>query len=236
MSYATWADFVYYNLDDTVAYQGTTYKALQANINVVPTTLAPNWELVVVGVVDSLSGGTGALTQSCINGTYTLSSNNIELAITYPTPPTATWGSFFGTTTQTLTPLVTLIVAFNQARSGSSIFPLGSYPATRFIIPTSGNYRISFYCRMGYGAGNNGVSAFLLVGGVEQPLTGFFTFKKNREAQLYGMVQQPFVSGDNIGIGLYTIDSGNQIRYAPVAIPSNPVSNPSVMLNIVYLG
>lgn len=39
------------------------------------------------GGVTSLSGIQGVITQSCVNGTYTVVDNNIVLTITYPTPP-----------------------------------------------------------------------------------------------------------------------------------------------------
>lgn len=47
MSYAEWADFVYYNAGNIVTYLGVTYEALQQNINEPPTGLAPNWIVYV---------------------------------------------------------------------------------------------------------------------------------------------------------------------------------------------
>jgi hypothetical protein len=46
MSYSQWADFVYYNVGDIAIYQTIAYEALQANINAVPTGLAPNWQVL----------------------------------------------------------------------------------------------------------------------------------------------------------------------------------------------
>lgn len=90
MSYSEWANFVYYKTGDIATYNTTPYQALQPNVDVVPTGLAPNWVVLPSGGgggVSSLSGGTGALTQSCLNGTYSLVGNNIELAIAYPVVP-----------------------------------------------------------------------------------------------------------------------------------------------------
>jgi hypothetical protein len=90
MSYAIWADFVYYQTGNVVSYNTVLYQALQANINVVPSGGAPNWQVVPTPTssgVASLSGGSGILTQSCLNGTYSLVGNNIELAIAYPVVP-----------------------------------------------------------------------------------------------------------------------------------------------------
>lgn len=46
MSYSEWADFVYYDIGGIASYNGIVYQALQANRNVVPTTLAPNWQVL----------------------------------------------------------------------------------------------------------------------------------------------------------------------------------------------
>lgn len=64
MSYSEWADFVYYDVGNIASYNGIVYQALLANRNVVPTGLAPNWQLLPSGVagVSSLSALTGAIT------------------------------------------------------------------------------------------------------------------------------------------------------------------------------
>jgi hypothetical protein len=56
MSYAVWADFVYYEAGDIVGYTGLLFRALQPNINVLPTTGAPDWELY--------GGGSGIYTEA----------------------------------------------------------------------------------------------------------------------------------------------------------------------------
>ena len=91
MSYSEWADFVYYDIGGIASYNGIVYQALQANRNVVPTTLAPNWQLLPAPVgagVSSLETLTGAITLSSPTATFTTAGNNIALTITYPVPPT----------------------------------------------------------------------------------------------------------------------------------------------------
>jgi hypothetical protein len=90
MSYATWADFVYYNLGDIANFGSTAYQALQPNINVIPTGLAPNWQVLPAPAgagVSSLSTLTGAITQSCSAGTYSTAGNDIALTIAFPAFP-----------------------------------------------------------------------------------------------------------------------------------------------------
>jgi hypothetical protein len=88
MAYATWANFAYYNTGNIVSYQTINYSALQANINQVPTGLAPNWQVLPApsgAGVSSLIGGTGALTMSINSGTASLVGNDVQLDIAYPT-------------------------------------------------------------------------------------------------------------------------------------------------------
>jgi len=90
MSYSQWADFVYYRLGDIAMYGSITYQALQPNINVVPTGLAPDWQVLPAPAgagVSSLETLTGAITLSCSSGTYTTAGNDIALAINFPVPP-----------------------------------------------------------------------------------------------------------------------------------------------------
>ena len=89
MSYSQWSNFVYYQLGDIATLGSIDYQALQPNINVLPSLLAPNWQLLPSpsgSGVSSLSTLTGAITQSCSSGTYTTVGNDIALAITFPTP------------------------------------------------------------------------------------------------------------------------------------------------------
>ena len=43
---STWNSFSYYSVGSIVSYTGIQYRALQRNIDVVPDTLLPNWELL----------------------------------------------------------------------------------------------------------------------------------------------------------------------------------------------
>jgi len=90
MSYSEWADFVYYDIGGIASYNGIVYQALLANRNIVPTTLAPNWQVLPSGGgagVSSLETLTGAITLSSPTATFTTSGNDIALTITYPTAP-----------------------------------------------------------------------------------------------------------------------------------------------------
>jgi hypothetical protein len=100
MSYSQWANFVYYQTGNIATFGSTNYQALQANINVVPSTLAPNWQVLPAPAgagVSSLSTLTGAITQSCSAGTYTTAGNDIALTIVFPTPPLTAINGLTGT-------------------------------------------------------------------------------------------------------------------------------------------
>ena len=76
-----------------------TYQALQPNINVSPSLLAPNWQVLPAPAgagVSSLSTLTGAITQSCSAGTYTTAGNDIALTIAFPAPPLASINGLTG--------------------------------------------------------------------------------------------------------------------------------------------
>ena len=91
MSYSTWADFVYYQVGGIAEYNTIAYQALTANRNVVPTSsIGVDWSVLPSGGgggVSSLVGGTGALTMSSGEATFTLVGNDIQMAITFPAPP-----------------------------------------------------------------------------------------------------------------------------------------------------
>jgi hypothetical protein len=100
MSYSQWANFVYYKLGDIANFGSITYQALQPNINVVPTGLAPNWQVLPAPAgagVSSLSTLTGAITQSCSSGTYTTAGNDIALTLAFPAPPITAVNGLGGT-------------------------------------------------------------------------------------------------------------------------------------------
>ena len=100
MSYSQWANFVYYKTGDIATYGSTNYQALLANVNVVPTGLAPNWQVLPApsgAGVSSLSTLTGAITQSCSSGTYTTAGNDIALTLAFPAPPISSINGLGGT-------------------------------------------------------------------------------------------------------------------------------------------
>ena len=77
----------------------TTYQALQPNINVAPTGLAPDWQVLPAPAgagVSSLETLTGALTLSCSSGTYTTAGNDIALAIAFPAAPVSSVNGLTG--------------------------------------------------------------------------------------------------------------------------------------------
>ena len=99
MSYSQWANFVYYKTGDIATYGSINYQALLANVNVVPTGLAPNWQVLPApsgAGVSSLSTLTGAITQSCSSGTYTTAGNDIALTIAFPVPPLTSINGLIG--------------------------------------------------------------------------------------------------------------------------------------------
>jgi len=100
MSYSQWANFVYYKTGDIATYASINYQALQPNINVAPTGLAPNWQVLPAPVgagVSSLSTLTGAITQSCSSGTYTTAGNDIALTLAFPAFPITSVNGLGGT-------------------------------------------------------------------------------------------------------------------------------------------
>jgi hypothetical protein len=97
MSVSTWADFVYYNLGDQVR-NGTSivYVCILANINQPPPNVtywsAPTPSTVGITSLNGLdaTSNTGILTLSSADATFTPtpSTGVLDMAITFPTPPT----------------------------------------------------------------------------------------------------------------------------------------------------
>ena len=151
MSYSEWADFVYYDIGGIASYNGIVYQALQANRNIVPTTLAPNWQVLPSGGgagVSSLETLTGAITLSSPTATFANTGNNIELTIQYPVPPTPQvyQSTYYKTTTQNLTSGNT-DVSFDGVGVWSN--PNGYITHTNgtndFTVVQTGLYQLEFY-------------------------------------------------------------------------------------------
>jgi len=86
MSYSVWASFVNYLVGDIASYNGVIYEALQVNTNVLPTTLAPNWQVLPgsSGGVTSLEGLAGAVTLSVVGGGGTYANVGNDVQLTFP--------------------------------------------------------------------------------------------------------------------------------------------------------
>ena len=130
-----------------------TYQALQPNINVSPSLLAPNWQVLPAPAgagVSSLSTLTGAITQSCSAGTYTTAGNDIQLTLAFPVPPISAVNGLGGTPVidtlarssiqvQTISPNIqvglnsTAFGTYTEATGGSSLTTITSASC----VPTS---------------------------------------------------------------------------------------------------
>jgi hypothetical protein len=94
---------VYYQVGGIAVYNTIAYEALLVNRNVIPTSsIGVDWQVLPSGGgggVSSLQGGTGALTMSSPDATFTLVGNDIQMAITFPTVELQ-FGSFLSDTVQ----------------------------------------------------------------------------------------------------------------------------------------
>ena len=149
MAYSQWADFVNYRVGDIAVYQTIAYSALQDNTNVIPSTLAPNWQVLPAPVgagVSSLVGGTGALTMSIpTGGTVALVGNDVALSIAYPINAVYQ-ATYYKTTVQNLTSGNT-DVSFDGEGSWNN--PNGyithTNGTTDFTVVQTGLYQMEFY-------------------------------------------------------------------------------------------
>lgn len=89
MSYSQWADFVYYNVGDIANYGSVAYQALLSNRNVLPTTLAPNWQ--VFPVIRVLNG-TPVVQPVIQYGQVSGNGNNGSTTVTLPAAYSSTGG------------------------------------------------------------------------------------------------------------------------------------------------
>jgi len=93
----------------------------------------------------SLSGGTGALTQSCASGTYTRTDNNIDLAITFPTPPVPSVNGLTGAVALKASSADTFVVdtssppniVFKWALGSRGIYTEARIPSTNTVTITA---------------------------------------------------------------------------------------------------
>lgn len=96
MSYSTWTDFAYYEVGDIATYQNIAYVALLANRDVVPTTLAPNWD-----ILPAASGAPPSVIYNQNVISYTFNNTPYEDILRFSTYPFKTFPS--GTTAVRLT-------------------------------------------------------------------------------------------------------------------------------------
>lgn len=243
MSYSQWADFVYYKLGDIATFGSITYQALQPNINVVPTGLAPDWQVLPSGGagVSSLETLTGAITLSCSSGTYTTAGNDIALSIAFPAPPaapTTSYGSFYSTTTQVLTPSAeTILVYDNRSVSSGDIQPAGGvYPTRGIVVADAGVYKFLFSIQIDRTGGSFGdFQAYVKVNGSAVPETNTQIIVNNNTQTINTC---EFIlnlgAGDVVEVGCWTNSAGQQALAVPIS-PTTPVAIPSIISNIYRL-
>jgi len=149
MAYSQWTNFVNYRVGDIAVYGTTNYEALQANTNVIPSTLAPNWQVLPAPVgagVSSLVGGTGALTMSIpTGGTVALVGNDVALSIAYPINAVYQ-ATYYKTTVQNLTSGNTDITFDGVgAWSNPNGYITHTNGTTDFTVVQTGLYQMEFY-------------------------------------------------------------------------------------------
>jgi len=243
MSYSQWADFVYYKLGDIAMFGSTTYQALQANINVVPTGLAPNWQVLPApsgAGVSSLETLTGAITMSCSAGTYTTAGNDIGLTIAFPVPPpapTTSYGSFYSSTTQALANGLETILTYDAKSVGSpDITPSGAFPATGIVVADAGVYKFLFSIQVDRTDPAVGdFQAYVKVGGVAVRDTNTQIIV-NQNTQTINTCEfiLNLVAGNVVEVGCWTNSVGQQALAVPISL-TTPVAIPSIISNIYRL-
>ena len=84
MAYAEWSPYTVYVVGDRVNYISASYEALQTNVNILPSTLAPNWVLLSSGSgVQTIAAGnanitiTGTATNPILSGTLVALTSNV---------------------------------------------------------------------------------------------------------------------------------------------------------------
>jgi len=146
MSYAQWSSFAYYNVGDIVGYQAINYQALLANRNVVPTGLAPNWQLLTTptpSAVNSLNTLTGPVVLASTNALFTPNPGTgvLDMVINFPVSPSGIYtelvgGSPTATITASCSPTSTIILTYTHAGGG------GGSQYIKSITPISGSFTV----------------------------------------------------------------------------------------------
>lgn len=169
--------------------------------------------------------------QNQLNGVFRLFFNTVTNAINAPKP----YGSFYDTTTQTLTAINTATpVTFNQETSSYSV-TRGS-PQSRIYVAETGVYNIQFSLQIDHGAGNAArIYVWLRVNGVDVPNTATKAVIQGSDSEivLAWNFLETLKSNDYFEL-IWSSDDTNVIIAAFAA--SSPVPEiPSVILSVQWV-
>lgn len=169
--------------------------------------------------------------QNQLNGVFRLFFNTVTNAINAPKP----YGSFYDTTTQTLTAINTATpVTFNQETSSYSV-TRGS-PQSRIYVAETGVYNIQFSLQIDHGAGNAArIYVWLRVNGVDVPNTATKAVIQGSDSEivLAWNFLETLKSNDYFEL-IWSSDDANVIIAAFAA--SSPVPEiPSVILSVQWV-
>jgi hypothetical protein len=244
MSYAQWSSFAYYNTGDIVGYEAVNYQALLANINVLPTTLAPNWQLLTPptpSAVDSLNTLTGNVVLSSGDATFTPNSGTgvLDMVIAFPAPPFApSYGSFFSSTTQALNNGAETVITYDAASIRTSdIGPSsGGTPFSGILVSNAGVYKFLFSIQVDRTGGGNGqFQAYLKVNSADVPDTNT-QIVVNQNTQTLNtcefILQLSAISV--IQVVCWSNSAGQRALAVPIS-PTTPVAIPSIISNITRI-
>ena len=243
MSYAQWSSFAYYNVGDIVGYEAVNYQALLANINVLPTTLAPNWQLLTTptpSAVDSLNTLTGNVVLSSADATFTPDplTGVLDMAITFPiTPSVVSYASFFSSTTQALANGAETILTYDGASINTAdINPSTPYPTGGIVVANAGIYKFLFSIQVDRTGGGSGVfQAWIRVGGVDVPDSNTQIVVNNNTQTLNTC---EFIVSIGAGQAIEVVCWSNSVGQQALAVPislTTPVAIPSIISNITRI-
>jgi hypothetical protein len=244
MSYSTWADFVYYQVGGIAEYNTIAYQALTANRDVIPTSsIGTDWSVLPSGGgggVSSLVGGTGALTMSSGEATFTLAGNDIQMAIAFPIYQLQ-YGTFLADTTNNISgPFVEYKPFFSTKGIATPNIGVGfGFGDTNIVLAVKAVYKVSYSVSLF----NNSplsdaiVNVYLILDGVAVDDT-------NTEVRLGTLATNPYANifkeyyfscGDGSTIGLGANADVNTVFFqkqpAVVGPPPIPLA-PSIVFNI----